>query len=97
MYQIVQNGGHLDSEFFPESIDRRSFADTEAYSSFLRTRRVDYVITYDSYDRRYRTNEHALLDELSTRGLDRCDEAVVGASRLEHTRHFDVYTVRREC
>jgi hypothetical protein len=97
MYQIVRKGGHLDSEFFPESIDRRSFPSTEAYSEFVRTRRVDYVIAYDSYDRRYRTNEHALLDELSGQGLDACGESVVGASLLEQTKHFDVYTVRREC
>ena len=51
MYQIVRKGGHLDSEFFPESIDRRSWPDAQAYSGFLRTRRVDFVIVYDSYDR----------------------------------------------
>jgi hypothetical protein len=97
MYQIVRQGGHLDSEFFPESIDRRSFASTEDYSKFLRTRRVDFVITYDSYDREYRTNEHALLDELSTRGLDGCDQTVVGAAAYAQAEHFDVYRVRREC
>lgn len=97
MYQIVRKGGHLDSEFFPESIDRRSFRDADAYSKFLRTRRVDYVIVYDSYDRTYRTNEHALLDELSTAGVAGCSEAVVGAAPLRHAKHFDVYTIRREC
>ena len=97
MYQIVRNGGHLDSEFFPESIDRRSFPGTDGYSRFLRTRRVDYVIVYDSYDRTYRTNEHALLEELSTQGLEACDETVVGADLLTRTKHFDVYTTRREC
>jgi hypothetical protein len=97
MYQIVRKGGHLDSEFFPESIDRRSFRGADAYSKFLRTRRVDYVIVYDSYDREYRTNEHALLDEVSARGLEQCDQAVVGAEPYAHARHFDVYRVRRVC
>jgi hypothetical protein len=97
MYQIVRKGGHLDSEFFPESIDRRNFASAEAYSRFVRKRHVDYVITYDSYDRTYRTNEHALLDELSAQGLDGCNQAVVGAKLLTRTKHFDVYTVRSEC
>lgn len=97
MYQIVREGGKLDSEFFPESIGRRSWRATEAYSKFLRTRGVDYVIVYDSYDRRYRTNEHALLDELSTGGLESCNPQAVGASPLAHSEHYDVYTIRREC
>jgi hypothetical protein len=97
MYQIVRKGGHLDSEFFPESIDRRSWRDTEGYSKFLRKRRVDFVIVYDSYDRTYRTNEHALLDGLSARGIDSCDAQVVGAAPLAHAEHYDVYTIRREC
>jgi hypothetical protein len=97
MYQIVRKGGHLDSEFFPESIDRRSFGNAQIYSKFLRTRRVDYVIVYDSYDREYRTNEHALLDELSVTGMEGCDQAVVGAMQLTHAKHFDVYTIRRGC
>jgi hypothetical protein len=97
MYQIVRKGGKLDSEFFPESINRRSWRDTEAYSKFLRTRRVDFVIVYDSYDREYRTNEHALLDELSASGLQSCTPQAVGAAPLEEARHFDVYTIRREC
>lgn len=97
MYQIVREGGRLDSEFFPESIDRRSWRDTEAYSKFLRKRRVDFVITYDSYDRTYRTNEHVLLDELSAKGLESCDSEAVGGTHLAHAEHYDVYTIRREC
>jgi hypothetical protein len=97
MYQIVRKGGHLDSEFFPESIDRRSWRSTEAYSKFLRKRRVDFVIVYDSYDRTYRTNEHALLDGMSAKGLDTCDVQLVGAAPLAHAEHYDVYTIRREC
>jgi hypothetical protein len=97
MYQIVRKGGHLDSEFFPESIDRRSWRDTEAYSKFLRHRRVDFVIVYDSYDRTYRTNEHTLLEGLSARGINSCDAQLVGAAPLAHAEHYDVYSIRREC
>jgi hypothetical protein len=97
MYQIVRKGGHLDSEFFPESIGRKSWPTTDDYSKFLRTRRVDFVIAYDSYDKRWKTNEHTLLDELSAGGLDSCTAERVGAAPLAHADHFDVYTVRRDC
>jgi len=97
MYQIVREGGHLDSEFFPESIDRRSWSDAEAYSRFLRTRRVDFVIVYDSYDKTYKTNEHALLDQLSVDGLEACGEQRVGGAPLAEAAHFEVYSVRRDC
>jgi hypothetical protein len=97
MYQIVRKGGHLDSEFFPESIGRKSWPTTEDYSKFLRTRRVDFVIVYDSYDKTYKTNEHALLDELSATGLAACSVQRVGAAPLAQGDHYDVYTVRRDC
>lgn len=97
MYQIVRKGGHLDSEFFPESIGRKSWPTTEDYSKFLRTRGVDFVIVYDSYDKTYKTNEHALLDELSATGLAACSAQRVGAAPLAQGDHYDVYTVRRDC
>lgn len=61
MYDLVRNGARLDSEPFPESIDRRSFSSTNEYLGFLTRRHVDYVLIYDAYDRRYATNEHELL------------------------------------
>jgi hypothetical protein len=97
MYQLVRSGGRLDSEFFPESIHRRSFHGAEAYSRFLRSRDVDYVIVFDDYDTRYHTNEHRLLDRLATKGDDACGQERVGVSRLTHTAEFDVYTVARDC
>jgi hypothetical protein len=97
MYQIVRKGGHLDSEFFPESIGRRSWPTADDYSKFLRTRGVDFVIAYDSYDKRWKTNEHALLDELSAGGPESCSALRVGADLLAHAEHYDVYTIRREC
>ena len=66
MYQVLKAGGRLDSEFFPESIGRRSFATVEAYSAFLRKRRRRQVILFANYDARWSTNEHALLEELAS-------------------------------
>ena len=48
MYQLIQHGGHLDSELFPESIERQSWPTLGAYSGFLRQRRVDYVLVFDT-------------------------------------------------
>jgi hypothetical protein len=84
MYQLVRAGARLDSEPFPESIDRRSFASTDEYAAFLRKRHVQYVIVYDAYDERYRTNEHDLLRELAS-GAGACALTVVDESQ------YDVY------
>jgi hypothetical protein len=95
MYQVLKAGGRLDSEFFPESIGRRSFATVEAYSAFLRKRRVDSVILFNNYDARWRTNEHAMLEELTS--IHQCSATQVGVTAEEHTDRFDVYKVQRTC
>ena len=64
MYQLIQHGARLDSEFFPESIDRQSWPSAEAYARFLTARHVDYVIAFAEYQR-YGTNELALLDRMA--------------------------------
>jgi hypothetical protein len=64
MYQLIRGGARLDSEFFPESINRRSWPDSTQYAEFLRGRKVQYVIIYKAYDRRYQTNERELLETL---------------------------------
>lgn len=88
MYDLVRNGARLDSEPFPESIDRRSFSSAHEYLAFLARRRVDYVIVYDAYDARYRTNEHHLLREISAAA------GVVGCASLATTASdYDVYRV----
>ena len=97
MYQLVEHGARLDSEFFPESIARNSWPDVAAYSQFLKNRRVDYVIIFGSYDREWRTNEHDLLRELTNRSAEGCVEALVGVRRVTATRAFDVYGIRRDC
>ncbi len=88
MYDIVRNGGRLDSEPFPESIDRRSFPTTEEYLAFLRHRHVDFVIVYEAYDRRYGTNEHHLLAEMAAGGPDGC------ASLAHSGAGFEVFEIR---
>jgi hypothetical protein len=64
MYQLIQHGARLDSEFFPESIVRRSWPDTASYARFLAHRHVDYVVAFDEYQR-YGTDELALLRRMT--------------------------------
>ena len=65
LYRLLQAGGRLDSEFFPESQAIRSFPSTTAYEQLLCTRRVDFVVAFTSYDRKINTNEHDLLRQLA--------------------------------
>jgi hypothetical protein len=95
MYQVLRAGGRLDSEFFPESISRDSWPDPAIYSRFLRQRGVDFVMLWRGYDRRYATNEHALLDRLAA--APRCDRDVVEVHLDQHAENYDVYRVRRDC
>jgi hypothetical protein len=89
MYQLVRAGARLDSEPFPESIDRRSWPSAAEYAAFLRERKVDYVIVYAAYDIRYRTNEHTLLEASSAE-----TEAVPPCARLTvKTSEYDVFAV----
>jgi hypothetical protein len=86
MYDLVRAGASLDSEPFPESIDRRSWATAAEYVSFLKRRHVNFVIIYDAYDDRYRTNEHQILEELTGRhGSTAC------STRISDEETFDVY------
>jgi len=54
---------------------------------------VDTVIIFENYDVRWRTNEHALLDQLATDGT--CSPTQVGVDRVEHFDRFDVYRIER--
>src|SRR5438552_8645034 len=89
MYEMVKHGGRLDSEFFPESIDRRSWPDTQEYAQFLHKRRVDYVVIFDNYDARYHTNEHELLDVLVSGG----GRSGYCAARVERGEGYTAYRV----
>lgn len=92
MYDLVRAGASLDSEPFPESIDRRSWPTVDAYLTFLRGRRVDYVIIYDAYDDRYRTNEHHLLAEMA--GSSAPPSCIQMAVRGDG---YDIYRLQLDC
>jgi hypothetical protein len=67
MYQVLQAGGRLDSEFFPESIDEHSWRTLDDYMAFLRRRHVEFVMLWKGYDGVFHTNEHRLLEEAASR------------------------------
>jgi hypothetical protein len=90
MYDLVRSGARLDSEPFPESIDRRSFSSPDEYLAFLDHRHVDYVIVYDTYDARYLTNEHHLLREIAA-----ADRAGGCVSLATTGAGYEVYRVTR--
>jgi hypothetical protein len=94
MYRTLRAGGRLDSEFFPESIVRRSWPDRERYSQFLTGRGVDRVVVFDSYQRRFGTNEQALLEAMAVRP---CRPGEVDVSVLERAPTFTVYAIDRAC
>ena len=96
MYEVLRQGGLLDSEFFPESIHRSNFADVHVYSTFLQNRHVDFVVVFSAYDHLYKKNEHALLDDLAARGPD-CHDGVVGVSRANDGADPWLYQIDRSC
>ncbi len=65
MYHVLQAGGRLDSEMFPESMAIKNFKNVEEYEQLLCDRKVDQVLAFDSYTKSRRTNELALLEELA--------------------------------
>ena len=98
MYQLLQHGGRLDSEFFPESIDIRSWSRREDYTKFLRSRRVDFVIVFPTFDRAYHTNEHRLLDRLVAPSSPSCARADgTGAVSVLRRPQYDVYRIQGAC
>jgi hypothetical protein len=97
MYQIVRAGGKLDSELFPESIGRRSFPSEDRYSAFLRGRGVDYVIVFANYDRRWRTNEHAMLDEMAAEPAPTCSGGLLSVKLETRDPDYDVYRIDDPC
>jgi hypothetical protein len=96
MYELIRNGGRLDSEFFPESIWFGSFADERAYSDFLVRRDVDYIVAFDDSDSRHRTNERAMIDQLAARG-GRCVNGIVGIRLVQLHEGWADYSVDRSC
>ena len=95
MYDLLRAGGRLDSEFFPESMQWTDFPGTGAYASLLSRRHVDFVIDCPDFDRRFATNEHALLEALTT-GPAPADGGPVLSTRLvARTPGYSLYHVVR--
>ena len=91
LYAVARAGGVLDAEFFPEGLHRGPFASLDEYAAFLRARRVEHVVEFPSYSRRYRrTNEPALLEEFVTAG---CVEGL-RVSRRPGAAEWTLYDVQ---
>ena len=91
MYQLIQHGARLDSEFFPESINRRSWSDSRDYLAFLGHRQVDEVLAFDDYTPQYQTNEVALLNRLAD------SEGAACVVRSAQGRGYTVFHVDWQC
>ncbi len=91
MYQLLRHGARLDSDFFPESIDWRSWPTDSAYRSFLRHRDVDFVMVWRGYDGTFHTNEHRLLSAGTAAG---CRDGRL-IRLVHHAQDFDLYGVDR--
>jgi hypothetical protein len=65
LYHVVQAGGQLDSELFPESMAMRDFDTVAEYEQLLCERHVDQIIHYNAYDTARHTNEHEILAALA--------------------------------
>lgn len=96
MYDLLRHGARLDSEFFPESLARRSWDTADEYAAFLHNRHVDYVVIYGAYDRHYGTNEHALLESLA-RTPAHAEGDRLCTTLAAHYPAFDVYAVHHPC
>jgi hypothetical protein len=96
MYAVARHGGRLDSEFFPESLYRRSFKDATAYASFLTKRKVEFVLVDHRYER-FHTNEQQLLDAMSAAPTEaRC----IGGLRVQREHQSSTltsYRIIRDC
>jgi hypothetical protein len=93
-YSIVRAGGHIDSEFFPESMYRRSFPDEENYARFLTRRQIDFVVVEPRYGK-FKTNEQQLLDDMAWGG-SACVHGV-SVRPVDTTDSYRLYSVTRDC
>ncbi len=87
LYLVLKAGGHLDAEFFPESMAIRDFDSPADYLQMLCRRHVDYVLAFNSYDPSRHTNEHELLRAVASPG---------GAGfvrEIEHAPGHETYAV----
>ena len=90
MYRLLQAGGRLDSELFPESMAIRDFRSLGDYEDLLCRRHIDFIVHYRSYDASRRTNEHEYIDRLAVAA----DEPV-RLELVERGGGHEVYAVDR--
>jgi len=94
MYDLLLAGGRLDSEFFPESMGWVNFPNAAAYATVLARRHVDFVLDCTDFDRRFATNEHALLEALTT-GTASVDGRRLETRLVTRTPGYSLYAVLR--
>ena len=94
MYDMLRAGARLDSEFFPESMGWVDFPGIGAYTTLLSRRHVDFVLDCTDFDRRFATNEHALLEAL-TSGARQEDGRSVSTRLVVRTPAYSLYQVLR--
>jgi hypothetical protein len=96
-YVMLRDGARLDSEFFPESMAIQSWAGTRTYSDALLSRHVDYVMDWHSYNRRWKTNEHTMLERLAQLAPQACADHLVQVKHVVTDSRYDLYSVDRSC
>jgi hypothetical protein len=96
MYAVVRAGGRLDSEFFPESINRRSFRDESVYATFLTKRKIQYVLIDYRYHR-FHTNEQELLDAMAASSGSAACVGGLRVERMSQSATLTAYRIIRDC
>lgn len=92
LYAVAREGGVLDAEFFPEGLHRGGFSSLEQYARFLRDRRVEHVVVFDSYARHYRrSNEPEMIEEMAASG---CVDGLA-AARSADAPDWALYDIER--
>jgi hypothetical protein len=92
MYDLLRAGARLDSEFFPESMRWEEFSGAGSYAALLARRHVDFVLDCTDFDRRFSTNEHALL-ETPTSGAGASGGRTVQTRLVTRTPAYSLYAV----
>ena len=90
LYHVVQAGGQLDSELFPESMATHDFDSVAEYEQLLCERHVDQIIHYNAYDTARHTNEHEVLATLAAQ-----PGARITLSPITSGADYQIYAVNR--
>jgi len=90
LYHVLQAGGRLDSEMFPETMAIRDFRSVAEYEKLLCDRHVDQLMHFATYEPSRHTNEHEVIDRLAEDGGVR-----VQLRELARGAGYEVYAVDR--